>query len=410
MCSRMITTLGLSVVLNMALIMPESVWAMSTPVFSQAEQHFLNQHGILRLCTDPDWMPYEGINSRGKYAGIMAEFHALWAKQIPSKIRFIHTRNWQQSLQFIKQKRCDILSSAQAVDSRKAYLNVTQPLIFYPYALATRPEFDNIVDLSAIPKGNSVVMVEGYAGVNYIRRHYPALSLITVTDAEKGLRQVEKGLALGYIDTVPSINYQVLQHGIAHIKINSILNEGYSMAVGVRADMPKLLSIYNKLIQSTDDSDRQRILHNWLAIESAHNQVKWQWQALLIVSLILVLFVCRYALISRHNRHLRQVNQLLSHISHRDQLTGLHNRHYLQLAFERELVRRERYQQELCLILLDIDHFKQINDSFGHLIGDEVIKRLSQLMHVNLRKNDVLARWGGEEFLVLCPDTSLSAA
>ncbi|MDP1784823.1 MAG: GGDEF domain-containing protein, partial [Sulfuricurvum sp.] len=69
-----------------------------------------------------------------------------------------------------------------------------------------------------------------------------------------------------------------------------------------------------------------------------------------------------------------------------------------------------RYERPLSVLLLDIDHFKLINDRFGHLIGDEVLKAFSALLSKQIRDSDVVARWGGEEFVILLPDTSLSSA
>jgi diguanylate cyclase (GGDEF)-like protein len=94
----------------------------------------------------------------------------------------------------------------------------------------------------------------------------------------------------------------------------------------------------------------------------------------------------------------------------RDELTGLVNRRFLTELLARELQRRERLGQNLCLALIDIDHFKRINDTHGHAAGDEVLRAFaSEALH-SIRVADSLARWGGEEFLLLLPDTHASMA
>lgn len=88
-----------------------------------------------------------------------------------------------------------------------------------------------------------------------------------------------------------------------------------------------------------------------------------------------------------------------------DHLTGLCNRrHFFELA-ESELNRSIRYDRPLVLLVIDIDHFKQINDAWGHAAGDMVLQRVSELIHESLRSSDILARYGGEEFAVLLPET-----
>ncbi len=93
-----------------------------------------------------------------------------------------------------------------------------------------------------------------------------------------------------------------------------------------------------------------------------------------------------------------------------DSLTGLFNRrHFIELA-EKEITRALRYKKPLSIILMDIDHFKQVNDRFGHLIGDQMLQLISQNCTKVLRKIDVLARYGGEEFTVLLPETDQKEA
>lgn len=93
-----------------------------------------------------------------------------------------------------------------------------------------------------------------------------------------------------------------------------------------------------------------------------------------------------------------------------DPLTGAWNRRYLDHAMEVELGRARRYRQPLAAAMLDIDHFKRVNDSFGHAAGDEVLRELTQLARDAMRATDALVRWGGEEFLLLMPYSSHRAA
>lgn len=87
-----------------------------------------------------------------------------------------------------------------------------------------------------------------------------------------------------------------------------------------------------------------------------------------------------------------------------DELTKVFNRRYFNQRFEREMQRAQRYQRPLSLIMLDIDHFKIFNDTHGHLWGDAVLKQVAQALEDSLRKADILARFGGEEFVILLPE------
>ncbi len=93
-----------------------------------------------------------------------------------------------------------------------------------------------------------------------------------------------------------------------------------------------------------------------------------------------------------------------------DGLTQVFNKRYLLDTLVREISRARRYRRELTLVLFDIDHFKEINDTFGHLAGDYVLKALADEVRTKIRREDVLARFGGEEFAVILPEVSLSGA
>jgi diguanylate cyclase (GGDEF)-like protein len=96
--------------------------------------------------------------------------------------------------------------------------------------------------------------------------------------------------------------------------------------------------------------------------------------------------------------------------AHHDGLTGLYNRRYLVDALERETARAKRSGNPLSFVLLDIDHFKDVNDRYGHPAGDEVLVQLARLLTSNARGSDIICRYGGEEFLLVLPDTSLDLA
>lgn len=100
----------------------------------------------------------------------------------------------------------------------------------------------------------------------------------------------------------------------------------------------------------------------------------------------------------------------LRETAQRDQLTGALRRHVLEDAVEREIARSRRHRRPLALLLLDLDHFKTINDRYGHHAGDEALRRFTETAQASLRREDLLGRTGGEEFCILLPDTDQDGA
>jgi diguanylate cyclase (GGDEF)-like protein len=93
-----------------------------------------------------------------------------------------------------------------------------------------------------------------------------------------------------------------------------------------------------------------------------------------------------------------------------DGLTQIHNKRYLFEALDKELIRARRYERELSLVIFDIDFFKGINDQFGHLAGDHVLRELARVVQERIRRDEVFARYGGEEFVIVLPETGLQGA
>ena len=134
----------------------------------------------------------------------------------------------------------------------------------------------------------------------------------------------------------------------------------------------------------------------------------WQvvaWAALMSLA---VLVIGRRAL--RDLVELAQTRQALSVEARTDALTGVANRRSFMPQAEDELARAQRYKRDLAILMLDLDHFKQINDRFGHRRGDQVLQRAAAATQSVLRSSDLLARYGGEEFVVLMPETAASEA
>lgn len=100
----------------------------------------------------------------------------------------------------------------------------------------------------------------------------------------------------------------------------------------------------------------------------------------------------------------------LQELATRDPLTGLYNRGYLDAALSREFTRAKREQRQLAVIMIDLDHFKRVNDQYGHAAGDAVIKTLAELLKNGARESDLICRYGGEEFLAIMPNMSVDQA
>lgn len=375
---------------------------------NEEEQEYLAGIDSIAICVDPDWMPYEKVDTNGRYFGLIAAYINILSQRLGKEFRLIRTSSWNESLSVARKRGCDILPGTVATPSRKEYLNFSDPYIFLPLVVVTNLDEIFIFDFQRVA-GKKFAIIKGYAAIELLRKNYPKIVIREVPNTRTGLEMVLQNEVYGYIDTLPKINYQLQTNRMRNLKISGELDlVEYDVSIAVRNDLPLLLSIINKAIATISEEDRQKIFYSWISMGYQQEFDYELLKKILAVFIVLVLLLFyRNLIISRYNKKLIEANQQLDLLYKTDKLTGIFNRHILDAEIEKEVMRANRYNISFSVILMDIDHFKKINDTYGHYVGDSVLVEVAFILKNSLRKTDVVGRWGGEEFLVLCPETEL---
>lgn len=116
------------------------------------------------------------------------------------------------------------------------------------------------------------------------------------------------------------------------------------------------------------------------------------------------------AAVAERTRELQEVNARLERLAVTDGLTGVFNHRRFQEQLQAEILRSDRHKRPLAVLMVDVDFFKKVNDAMGHPAGDELLRRLAEVLSIDLRQTDLIARYGGEEFAVLLPETTKTVA
>lgn len=142
-------------------------------------------------------------------------------------------------------------------------------------------------------------------------------------------------------------------------------------------------------------------------VESLRMRLEYVISIILFVAISLIYpAFAGYKLIGEAEKQAEEIKRL----SEEDYLTALYNRRKIHDVIEKEIIRSKRYDSAFSVILLDVDNFKTINDEYGHTIGDKVLVKFSKILRQTIRESDVAGRWGGEEFLIICPETTINGA
>jgi len=371
--------------------------------FTDEQMHYMVNKKQIRLCVDPDWMPLEAIKD-GKHIGISADVINKFRTQLPIPIILIPTQDWMGALIKGKSRECDILTLAAFTEERAQYMDFTRSYIDLPFVMATKMNTIFINDISEV-KDEKLGVVRGNVIGERLREKSPDINIVDVASVSEGLAKVESGELYGFIDNLMVIANSIQKDFTGLLKVSSRVDESVKFAIASRNDEPQLHEIFEILVKNLTEGELQTIYNKWLATV-AHDQkydYSSAWKFLAVIILILLGYFFHYT-------KLKKMNASLLALSTTDKLTGLYNRLKTDAVLSEKKAEFDRYNTELSVILLDIDFFKHINDNYGHLRGDSVLIEFSEIIRQNIRNTDYVGRWGGEEFLIICPNIGLNEA
>ena len=382
---------------------------------NERERAYLRKKQRLRVCASPAWLPYETLSNGGGHEGIGAEVLTLIAEKLDVPLQVVAAADRRQALANLRQRDCDVLALAAPTPARLDSMDFTRPYIKQPLVVVTRAAELFVAGPQDLV-GKRVGIRSACPLCDRLRNQ--GIELVKVAGIEAGLQKVRTGELYGYIDTPPVIAYRLQQMSSIDLKIAGKLGIDLEMGIASRSDEPLLNTVLEKALASIDEQTLTEIINSWYTVrfEQGFNYTLF-WKALSVVAVVLLVTMYwnrRLASAKKQTdqalRELHVVQAELRRLAATDNLTGLYNRSKLDMHFEHELHRAERYGNGLAVILLDVDYFKAVNDNYGHQIGDQVLIQVAAILKAHTRANDIAGRWGGEEFLVLCPQTSCEGA
>jgi polar amino acid transport system substrate-binding protein len=369
---------------------------------------------LIKYCINPSGLPFEGLNDKGEHIGMSADYYNLFEKILSAKFQLIQTKNWNESISFIKQGKCDMLALGMETPERKKYLNFTSSYLEVPLVVATRvdvPFINQILDL----EGEKIGIIKGDAFVKILREKYPSLNIIEVDDIYAGLDKVKNGELFAFIDTLASIGYEFQTKYFGELKIAGKISENLKLSIAVTKDEQILLSILQKTVNNITNEMHRKIFNKWVPVKYQKGidyNLVWKISIGAISLILLIIYwntkiIKANTLLKEAQKKIEEKNKELEKLAITDKLTNLYNRRKIDELLENEIHRSERFGRAFGFAILDIDHFKNVNDTYGHQAGDKVLREIANILKTNLRKTDFVGRFGGEEFVIICPESDI---
>ncbi|MET0068049.1 MAG: sensor domain-containing diguanylate cyclase [Candidatus Thiodiazotropha sp.] len=367
----------------------------------------------LIVSQDAAWPPFSYLDDRDQPRGLLIDLWRTYGEVTGRSVEF-QLVDWQESIDRVRSGEADVHGGLFQSDERDAYLDFSKQLFPLTTRLFVSPVLvaDGLRSLGAVPVG----IVRGGYEEEFVTINYPGVQLREFSNNREMVQAAVDGEILAFVADYPVGMYYLNVFRVPErFRVTQTLYTKYLRAAVKEGNGAMLQQVRNGL-QRIPDSELERIRQKWILSVSVEVIPRWLVYTLVIgsaLALVVALFAYTQILrrqVRRRTQELERANERLEVLAEQDQLTGLHNRFRLDRIFAHEIKRSMRYGHGFSVIMLDIDHFKRVNDAFGHQAGDQVLVSVAAMIRSHLRTTDQAGRWGGEEFMVVCPETDAAAA
>jgi len=390
-------------------------------ILKKEEEEWLKNKKVIYLGTNKEWAPIEFFDKNEKYSGIASGYLSILEKKLDIKFKIQKNEFWHKMIEKIKNRKTDMFLAIVSTPDRNKYMNFTSSYLNFPTVIVTRDDVGYIKNLGQL-SNKKVAVEKSFFTQELIHKKNKKIQLITTNTTKEALTKVYDGSAYAYIGTLPNIGHFIKELNYTNLKINGETSFETKLSFSTRKDLPHLNNILQKVLDTITEKEHDDIYYKWINITYTKT---FDYQVIIIstffIFLILLVFYYRNQSLEKElrvkeevakelkdlNSLLEQKNMTLRDISETDSLTKLANRRKIDSFLEAEIDRSSRFSLPLSILMIDIDFFKKVNDSYGHKIGDAVLKQIAQLLSGSVRRYDLVGRWGGEEFLIICPNSNI---
>ncbi|WNC69977.1 diguanylate cyclase [Thalassotalea nanhaiensis] len=349
-----------------------------------------------------NWAPLNTTDAQGNLVGIKLDYLKLIFSKANLEYNLVKTDNWRQALTKLNNNQSDFsLGGASTDDSEFKNLNYSKEITSFPLALAISINSPFVSDFSFLA-GKKIAIGENEAARKFVERNYPLIELVAVKDTYHALDLLSYGEIDGVIDILPVLSTKIVSDGYSNIKIGGISADKVSIRFVLSDKAKHLLPQLNQAIDGISKVEHQKLLKKWLYNAPIEEENKHLMIAVIVCLCILTLITIYLVILKFIHRNLK-----IAALT--DPLTNAYNRQYAKKFINKQKKLQKSKGQQCALLFIDIDDFKKVNDSYGHDIGDKLLKDFVEYLKSCFRHTDIVVRWGGEEFLIILPNTSSAA-
>jgi diguanylate cyclase (GGDEF)-like protein len=373
---------------------------------TSAEREWLTAHQPFKLGIVKDWPPMEFVDDTGEPAGITIDNIKLIGQRLGIQFNIQVFNNFAELNTAVKQHKIDVIGSInEVVDGNKAVV-LTDKYWSSRWAVISSVASNKINHINQL-SGKRIAIYKDYTIVKQLQDYLPEGAIILSDNLKQAINLLQQGEVDAVIETIETSGQFLRDTGYVNLQIQVLeqLSSDPTM-FAVRSDYGPLVTIINKSLRSISTESQKQIYDKWFDFQINQGLDKKQFHRLMLqlggaVSLIIIFFVIWNYSLRKEVGLRRQAEDKMRFMATHDDLTQLPNRSLLKERLEQALLQHARHNEMLALLFIDLDGFKDINDKYGHDVGDELLQNLVSILQIAVRKSDTVSRFGGDEFVVL---------
>lgn len=367
---------------------------------TESEIQWIQDHPNIRLGIDPEFAPFEYIE-KGKYSGMVSDYIKLLNQRLNLNMQIVPGLSWDKVINETKKGNIDVLPAVGKTEERQKYLLYSEPYLNFQRVIITKDDMPFITQLSDL-ESLTVTVQANSSHHGYINEN-SSITPIALETQQQALLAVSGGKADAFIGNVASATYWIRKMNLMNLKVAAPVSNGTKyLHFAIRKDWPELKSILEKGINSITEKQKKKISERWLLF---NYKTKLDTE---LVKKIVIVFSFLLAIVLLWNRSLKKAvnkrSEMLLHYTHHDAITNLPNRFLMLDRFNQLIKIAEENHSKLAMLSINIDDFKDINDTISHRAGDSILKLISKRITSILGQGEILGRLGGDQFLVIASD------
>lgn len=370
------------------------------------EQQWLAEHRLLKVGVMADWAPMEFVDQSGRFRGVTDDILQKLNQRLGTSFTAVPYQHWVDLEADFAAGKLDLVANMSDLPERRKFAAFSHNFWPFQWTLISHNAVMEITALSQL-KGKKIAVLQDYQIVKYFQANHPDIQLRFSKDLTHGLAMLQSGEVDFVVDTVISSGRALRQAENSNLRMHLPVDmPTYPSLFAVRKDWPELLQILDKGLKTLNESDRSEILDRWFSVEihqgfDEDRVISLVLQVVGIGAVLLVLVFFWNMSLRREIGLRRDMEEKMRFMATHDDLTKLANRNLLEERLTQALLQHARHHEKLALLFLDLDGFKEVNDQYGHHVGDELLVKVAEVLQHCVRKSDTVARFGGDEFVIL---------